>query len=222
MVSAKSEVSLEVRTALNIIVPHSWDFLFSVGDTITVLARRRLWHLRRLENDTALDETWEDNDCYGHSLTDIQPLFNLFGDPPTDGVVKKYHTNQELYELLRPDGTAIPYMYDNFQWPHCSVSQPMQGVLDIPRTLLPRAFAIWCAVDVESTLQCTNNLVWECYLVCYLCYGTHFSKGGLISFKLNVLNSNPLRDRDFTVIDRHTTINQSQLTFNPGTRCQWN
>ncbi|CAM9196291.1 unnamed protein product [Pylaiella littoralis] len=34
-------------------------------------------------------------------------------DPP-----KTYYTNAELYDLLHPLG-VIPYLYDNFDWPHC-------------------------------------------------------------------------------------------------------
>ncbi|CBJ31176.1 putative scytonemin-related tyrosinase [Ectocarpus siliculosus] len=34
---------------------------------------------------------------------------------------KAYYTNQMLYELLKPDGMSIPYMYAHFEWPHCDV-----------------------------------------------------------------------------------------------------
>ena len=88
---------------------------------------RRLWHLRRLENDLNFDETWRsDIHCYGHNPNDIQPFFNLFKGVETTKedvqVPKKYHTNMELKNLFRPDGMTIPYMYDSFEWPHCSVS----------------------------------------------------------------------------------------------------
>ncbi|CAM9993354.1 unnamed protein product [Ectocarpus sp. 12 AP-2014] len=32
---------------------------------------------------------------------------------------KKYYTNAELYQLLDPNGDEVPYVYDNFEWPHC-------------------------------------------------------------------------------------------------------
>ncbi|CAN0353347.1 unnamed protein product [Ectocarpus sp. 6 AP-2014] len=32
---------------------------------------------------------------------------------------KKYYTNAELYHLLDPNGDEVPYVYDNFEWPHC-------------------------------------------------------------------------------------------------------
>lgn len=35
---------------------------------------------------------------------------------------KTYYTNEELYELLKPRDGVLPYMYDNFDWPHCDVS----------------------------------------------------------------------------------------------------
>lgn len=35
---------------------------------------------------------------------------------------KTYYTNAELYQLLDPNGNDLPYVYDNFEWPHCDVS----------------------------------------------------------------------------------------------------
>lgn len=40
---------------------------------------------------------------------------------------KEYYTNTELYQLLKPDGEAMPYAYDNFEWPHCDVSRRVPG-----------------------------------------------------------------------------------------------
>lgn len=89
--------------------------------------KRRLWHLSRLDPVPGFDETWrDDHSCYGHNPTDVQPFHNLFiGDePPEDATSspKKYYTNQELYELLKPSGLALPYVYDHFKWYHCDVS----------------------------------------------------------------------------------------------------
>lgn len=98
----------------------------------------RLWHLKRL-GATDFDETWDPyNTCVGHNPDDLQPFHGLFptwdaanatlsgktfssnnGEPAS---IKDYYRNSELYELLRPDTTNLPYMYDNFAWPHCSVS----------------------------------------------------------------------------------------------------
>lgn len=40
----------------------------------------------------------------------------------TGAAAKTYYRNADLYRLLRPDGTSLPYVYDNFVWPHCEVS----------------------------------------------------------------------------------------------------
>lgn len=38
------------------------------------------------------------------------------------GMAKFYYTNMELYDLLDPRAADSPYVYDNFEWPHCDVS----------------------------------------------------------------------------------------------------
>ena len=118
---------------------------------LSMHTRQRLWHLRRLRHDPDFDETWfDDHFCYGHNPNDVQPFHDLFGDSHRDiitedstndalgnstGTVeevqapKKYHTNIELYNLLQPDGMAIPYMYDNFLWSHCEVSLLIKACL---------------------------------------------------------------------------------------------
>lgn len=37
-------------------------------------------------------------------------------------MAKFYYTNMELYDLLDPRAADSPYVYDNFEWPHCDVS----------------------------------------------------------------------------------------------------
>jgi len=32
----------------------------------------------------------------------------------------KYYSNMELYEALHPNNRGLQYVYDNFEWPHCS------------------------------------------------------------------------------------------------------
>lgn len=94
----------------------------------------RVWHLSRLEASPDFDHTWEETDaCYGHNPTDIHPLWGLFAEDRKEGrnvvgiddvtPVKKYHTNEELYDKFRPDGMDIPYLYDNLDWSHCEVSR---------------------------------------------------------------------------------------------------
>lgn len=84
------------------------------------------------------DATWrDDHSCYGHNPTDIQPFHDLFldgkgqgarddaedGQPANDVMpIKKYYTNEMLYELLDPSGMASTYVYDHFVWTHCEVS----------------------------------------------------------------------------------------------------
>ncbi|KAJ8606643.1 hypothetical protein CTAYLR_008385 [Chrysophaeum taylorii] len=74
----------------------------------------RLWHFKRLGKSGDFDETWDPyHSCYGHNPTDIQPFKNLFDSNDA------FYTNEDLYEYLRPDSDGLPYMYDNFRWPHC-------------------------------------------------------------------------------------------------------
>ena len=42
---------------------------------------------------------------------------------------KQYYTNHQLYTMLRPDQMDSPYIYDNFEWSHCDVSEPVVGCI---------------------------------------------------------------------------------------------
>ena len=81
----------------------------------------RLWHWIRLQAspDTFTDDWAEGNSCYGHNPNDYQPftgdLFNLANKR------NDYLTNRELYNLFDPGRDAVPYIYDNYEWPHCSM-----------------------------------------------------------------------------------------------------
>lgn len=83
-----------------------------------------------MQHDPNFVETWvDDHTCYGHNPADVQPFHSLFlgeealhSDSAQPRAPKSYYTNQELYGLFEPDGMAVPYVYDNFQWPHCDVS----------------------------------------------------------------------------------------------------
>lgn len=78
---------------------------------------------------TDLDEFWNPvHECVGHNPADLQPFHGMFPswDAETSGgagqtASKRYYSNAELYELLRPTASVLPYVYDNFAWPHCSV-----------------------------------------------------------------------------------------------------
>ena len=79
----------------------------------------RLWHWIRLSADhTSFDDSWEDDPsvCRGHNPSDLQPWTNeLFGLEGTDML-----TNQQLYEYMNPGSDVIPYIYDDYSWPHCT------------------------------------------------------------------------------------------------------
>ncbi|CBJ26075.1 tyrosinase-like protein 2 [Ectocarpus siliculosus] len=92
----------------------------------------RLWHLKRLGSEE-FNETWDSfHDCVCHNPADLQPFHGMFPDWDDEHAeeeedsaaspsAKRYYTNMELYGLLRPDQSDLPYVYDNFAWPHCSV-----------------------------------------------------------------------------------------------------
>merc|ERR1711964_177181 len=93
----------------------------------------RLWHFMRLHD--SYTEGWDaTSTCVGHNPEDIQPftptLFNLDaadadtrfdGDwnPLLDQDSTGVYTNQALYDRLHPANDYMPYVYDNFEWPHC-------------------------------------------------------------------------------------------------------
>lgn len=111
------------------------------------------------------DEQWDPfHTCVGHNPEDLQPFHNLFpswdafnstlsgAESPAEGAatsskpagLKQYYKNKELYDLLRPDTEHLPYLYDNFQWPHCSVSQPVESLgVDFIAGFWPGDF--WCS-----------------------------------------------------------------------------
>ena len=51
--------------------------------------------------------------CQGHDTGDILPFTFLFEGH--DGP----YSNKELVDLMDPTGADSPYIYDNFEWPHC-------------------------------------------------------------------------------------------------------
>ncbi|KAJ8605154.1 hypothetical protein CTAYLR_000502 [Chrysophaeum taylorii] len=76
----------------------------------------RLWHFKRLGDLSDYDETWEPyHTCYNHNPTDFQPFKSLFDNDNT------FYTNAQLYNLLSPSDAVLPYTYDHFKWPHCSL-----------------------------------------------------------------------------------------------------
>jgi len=68
------------------------------------------------------NETWVEGsstvittgeDCSGHDSTDLTVFSNLF-DNDND-----YYTVIEIYNSIDPNDVISPYIYDNFEWPHC-------------------------------------------------------------------------------------------------------
>ena len=78
----------------------------------------RLWAFIRMAPEHAgFDHTWVDGgNCNGYNFHDLQPFSDLFGE----GNEKHLYTNQELYQLFDPQNPTLNYVYDNFDWSHCS------------------------------------------------------------------------------------------------------
>eukprot|EP00903_Cladosiphon_okamuranus_P007185 g6977.t1 len=83
-----------------------------------------------MEQKPIFNETWvSDSTCVGHNEHDVQPFHDLFLEERVSGregeessevtAAKKFYTNGELYALLHPSKMDLPYVYDNFEWPHC-------------------------------------------------------------------------------------------------------
>ena len=81
----------------------------------------RLFQWRRLNG---MGMHWPDNSawsvegtrtayCHGHNVDDVLPFTGLFDD--SNGP----YTNRELLALADPADSGAPYIYDNFEWPHC-------------------------------------------------------------------------------------------------------
>ena len=81
----------------------------------------RLFQWRRLNG---MGVHWPDNSawsvegtrtayCHGHNVDDVLPFTGLFDDS------RNGRTNRELLALADPADSGAPYIYDNFEWPHC-------------------------------------------------------------------------------------------------------
>ncbi|KAJ8601254.1 hypothetical protein CTAYLR_003265 [Chrysophaeum taylorii] len=89
----------------------------------------RIWHAVRLGRRADFDDRWPDEaKCYGHNASHAQPFSprDLFDDHrrvPAGSGPHGVYTNAELYDLLDPRNDALPYLYDHFDWPHCTASR---------------------------------------------------------------------------------------------------
>lgn len=80
----------------------------------------RAWHILLLSDvyTSTYDYSWTDGDCYGSAWEDQQAFKNLMGDTSDT-----YYTNQDLWSMLSPLNTKLPYVYDNFDsWGTCQWS----------------------------------------------------------------------------------------------------
>jgi len=77
----------------------------------------RLWVYKKLlgyftgEDWPSTDLSASGDDCEGHSKDYVIEMHVL-----EEG---KYYTNQEFYDAMNPHYDTLPYIYDNFEWPHC-------------------------------------------------------------------------------------------------------
>ena len=63
--------------------------------------------------------TYETSSCKGHHSYDLTFWESTAMDP--DGSYSKRHySNQETRDMIRPDAYRMPYVYSQFEWPHCS------------------------------------------------------------------------------------------------------
>ncbi|KAH8060926.1 symporter [Aureococcus anophagefferens] len=88
----------------------------------------RLWLYKKLLGFT--NEGWPDDystvsECFGHNATDLIPFSFSLIDTDTDddddavSIMANMSAN-ELYDKMGPDSMAMPYVYQDFDWDHCS------------------------------------------------------------------------------------------------------
>ena len=53
--------------------------------------------------------------CQGRSFEDIMPWKDLL-----DEGSGKFYTNEDLYDLFDPTNEKLTYVYEHFDWDHCS------------------------------------------------------------------------------------------------------
>ena len=59
--------------------------------------------------------------CSGHTPSDVLPFsFRLHLGGDKESTIQ--FTNQELYDFIHPYRDELPYMYDHYDWKHCTES----------------------------------------------------------------------------------------------------
>jgi hypothetical protein len=78
----------------------------------------RLYQHKKLMGQLT-DESWPDSSlslygdtCSGQEATDTVQVTDIFKDGDS-------FTNAGYMEYIDPTSTNLPYVYDNFEWPHC-------------------------------------------------------------------------------------------------------
>ena len=98
----------------------------------------RLWQWRKLANQLT-DERWLDpstelggeektvfcktaqSECKGHHADDLMPFGTaLVQDHEYSVLAAGTLTLGELYKMMDPNKDALPYVYDSFEWDHCT------------------------------------------------------------------------------------------------------
>lgn len=85
----------------------------------------RMWHYIRLAPEfTDFNHTWiDDSSCFGRSKHDVLPFTNLFDEGD-----QYYYSNADMYALFDPRNPQLKYVYDNFDWSHCTTSTSEEGL----------------------------------------------------------------------------------------------
>merc|ERR1719453_2166225 len=60
------------------------------------------------------DMSWSTSTCWGHNEEDVTVWHAGF----EGGSTETRYTNADLMVLFDPTNSSIPYVYDNFEWPH--------------------------------------------------------------------------------------------------------
>ena len=87
----------------------------------------RLWSFMRLSPEYAgFDNGWPGDRCAGRSYEDLMPFRALQDDEAAmDGAGNAsdpdhFYSNRELFKMFSPESSRLQYIYDDFDFSHCS------------------------------------------------------------------------------------------------------
>lgn len=113
--------------------PHVGDFMQSSSPVEPVFwpthpTLDRLWHWRKLNG--FLNEDWADGGCWGHNINDTTIWHDLFNEESGD-----FYTVGDIMDSFSPMSLSVPYVYDDFEWPHCEAQgYPLTLIESTPST----------------------------------------------------------------------------------------